>query len=210
MKNLRATSLPAFFSALFALSSTGCSLLFVNERPSPRPGTIGPPAGECTSSQVAPVLDTIFTGLEATRVVYAATADDSVYSNPNQPLSRGADVALGLGFTALFLGSSIYGYVATGSCRKYQRAGDHTPEHEWESGPADVNGGSQQPARVAPPTANLDAPSATEAGAAPSPAPAATAPDATAPDATDATAPATTDGEAVPTEPPAPPASGKP
>lgn len=208
MKNLRETSLPAVLTALFALSSTGCSLLFVNERPSPTPGTIGPPTGECTSSQVAPVLDTIFTGLEATRVVYAASADDSVYADPKQPLSRGADIGFGLGFTALFLGSAIYGYVATGSCRKYQKGGDQNSDHEWESEPVDVKGGAQPPARVTPPTADLDAPSTAEAGAAPTPAAAATAPDAT--DATDATAPNTTDGEVAPTPPSAPPASGKP
>jgi hypothetical protein len=205
MKNLRGTSLSAVLTALFALSSTGCSLLFVHERPSPRPGNIGPPTGQCTSSQVAPVLDTIFTGLEATRVVYAASADDSVYADPKQPLSRGADIGLGLGFTALFLGSAIYGYVATGSCRKYQQGGDQTSDHEWESEPVDVKGGSRPPAHVAPPTADLDAPSTAEAEAAPTPAAAATAPD-----AADATAPDTTDGEAAPTPPSAPPASGKP
>jgi hypothetical protein len=206
MKNLRETSLPAALAALFALSSTGCSLLFVNERPSPRSGTIGPRAGKCTSSQVAPVLDTIFTGLEATRVVYAASADDSVYRNPNQPLSRGADLALGLGFTALFLGSSIYGYVATGNCRKHERNSDDTSEHEWESEPAGVKGGSQQPARVAPP-AKLDAPSSAEAEAEAAPRPAAATP---AIDATAPTAPDTTDAEAAPIPALAPPAGGKP
>jgi hypothetical protein len=205
MKNVRGTSLSAVLTALFALSSTGCSLLFVHERPSPRPGNIGPPPGECTSSQVAPVLDTIFTGLEATREVYAASADDSVYADPKQPLSRGADIGFGLGFTALFLGSAIYGYAATGSCRKHQKGGDQTSDHEWESEPVDVKSRSQPPAHVAPPTADLDAPSTAEAGAAPTPAAAATAPD-----ATEATAPDTTDGEAAPTPPSAPPASGKP
>ena len=202
MKTLRETSLPAVLAALFALSSTGCSLLFVNERPSPRPGSLAPAAAKCTSSQVAPVLDTIFTGLEATRTVYAASADDSVYKNPNQPLSRGTDVALGLGFTALFLGSSLYGYVATRNCRKYEENSDDTSEHEWESEPAGVKSRSQQPARVAPP-AKIDAPSSAEA--APSPAAATTAPDATAP-----TAPDTTDAEAAPIPAPAPPAGGKP
>jgi hypothetical protein len=207
MKNLRETSLSAALAALFALSSTGCSLLFVNERPSPRPGSLAPAAAKCTSSQVAPVLDTIFAGLEAARTVYAASADDSVYENPNQPLSRGTDVALGLGFTALFLGSSLYGYVATRNCRKYEKDSDDTSEHEWESEPAGVKRGSQQPARVAPP-AKLDAPSSAEAEAeaeaAPSPAAATTAPDATAP-----TAPDTTDAEVAPIPAPAPPAGGK-
>jgi len=205
MKNLTETSLAAALGALVALSSTGCSLLFVNEPPSPRPGSLAPAAAECTSSQVAPVLDTIFTGLEATRVVYAASADDSVYKNPNQPLSRGTDVALGLGFTALFLGSSLYGYAATRNCRKYQKDSDHTSEEEWGSGPAEVKGGSQRPGGVAPPTATFDAPSAAEGGTAPSPAAAATAPDATAP-----TVPDTTGAEAAPTPPPAPPPSGEP
>ena len=198
MKILRPTSLRAFFSALLALSNTGCSLLFVNERPSPRPGSLAPAAAKCTSSQVAPVLDTIFTGLEVARVLYAASADDSVYKNPNQPLSRGTDIALGLGFTALFLGSSLYGFTATRSCRKYQEDNDENSEHEWESEPAGVKRGS--PARVAPPRATLDAPSAPEA--APSPAAATTAPDTTdATNSTDATTPDTTEGEAAPTPP---------
>lgn len=148
-----------------ALSSTGCSFLFVTPPSSPEPGTISTGGEKCTTSKVAPVLDTIFTGLEAARIVYAAAAPDSVYSDPKQPLSRGADIALGVGFAALFLGSAVYGYVNTAKCSELRKPGAATVHREadrdndWSKPPEATEkwGGDQS---AAPPAPATEAPSA--------------------------------------------------
>jgi hypothetical protein len=69
---------------------------------------------ECTTSKVAPVLDTVFAGLEVARTGYALSQTEADYQG--QPLSRGADIGLGAAFVALFASSAIYGYLKTGSC----------------------------------------------------------------------------------------------
>lgn len=101
--------------ASMAVSSAGCSLIFVKPPPRVDAGTIDTGTRRCTTSKVAPVLDTLFTGLEGARIVYAATASDSVYKD-SQPFGRSTDIALGAAFAALFLSSAIYGYVSTAKC----------------------------------------------------------------------------------------------
>jgi hypothetical protein len=98
------------------LASSGCSFTFVH--PPSSSGSAAGPRRACTSSKLAPVLDTIFTGAQVVRTAYALSASDSVYDDPTQPLSRGADVGLGVGFAALFLSSAVYGYVNTSECSK--------------------------------------------------------------------------------------------
>ncbi|HET7545242.1 MAG TPA: hypothetical protein VFK05_35495 [Polyangiaceae bacterium] len=104
----------------------GCSFLFVQRPKSAEP--TAPEAqyapSECTSSKVAPAFDTVFAGLEAARTVYAATAPSSVYEGA--PISRGADIAFGLGFLALFGASAIYGYSVTSACARLH---GHHPAH---------------------------------------------------------------------------------
>ena len=123
-------------AGLLAFASSGCSLLFI-KGPSDtshsqfRPGS----SVKCTSSKVAPALDTVFAGLEVLRTGLAAGADDSVYNNPNQPLSREADIALGIGFASLFLGSAIYGYATTAACSKRKQA--NAPDVQEPENPGD-------------------------------------------------------------------------
>src|SRR3954464_7520626 len=108
--------------AAFALliSTPGCSFIFVTPPSSSADGNVAStsPAGECTTSRLAPGLDSAFGALEVVRTGVALAADDSVYSDPKQPLSRGADIALGLGLTALFVGSAIYGFANTSRCSR--------------------------------------------------------------------------------------------
>ena len=102
--------------AAFALllSAPGCSFIFV-QPPSSGDGRItSSRARECTSSRLAPAIDSALGAFQVVRTGVAVAADDSVYSD--KPLSRGADIGLGLGFTALFVGSAIYGFVNTGRC----------------------------------------------------------------------------------------------
>jgi hypothetical protein len=71
----------------------------------------------CTTSRLAPIIDTLLTAYEATGTVYALLATDSAYRS--RPLSRQTDAALGAGFGALFLASAVYGYVMTERCSRY-------------------------------------------------------------------------------------------
>jgi len=94
-----------------ALVTSGCSLFFVTP-------AAPPSRRECTSSRVAPVFDSVLGGYEVFRTGYAIFAPDEVYEELGVP--READIALGTGLTALFVGSAIYGYVKTAECEIYE------------------------------------------------------------------------------------------
>jgi hypothetical protein len=96
---------------LLALINNGCSFLFVTP-PAP------PSRRECTSSRLAPVVDSLAAGYQTFRTVHAVTAPDSVYQQLGVP--READIAVGAGLTAVFLGSAIYGYVNTAECEYWE------------------------------------------------------------------------------------------
>ena len=124
----------------------GCSFLFVT---SPKHVESTPAAAytpvECTSSKVAPAVDTVLAGLEVARTVYAATADKSVYEGA--PISRGADIAFGLGFLALFGASAIWGYSVTSEC---SRLHNHSPAHSAPPPEADEHGDPNDVSRPRP------------------------------------------------------------
>src|SRR5258708_32716730 len=90
-----------------ALANSGSSLLFMD----------APPANhtklnyfDCTSSMTAPVLDTIWAGLNG---IGAATA-----SGPNSS----STVAVGLGWLAISGAAAIYGFPTPGACRHAKAA----------------------------------------------------------------------------------------
>jgi hypothetical protein len=76
-------------------------------------------AARCTSSKAAPVLDSVFTGLELVRTGLAVSKKEADYDGA--PISRTADVAFGAAFSALFLSSAIYGFVKTNQCSKLRQ-----------------------------------------------------------------------------------------
>ena len=106
----RSFAMATLISACTA-ANTGCSLLFVKGPPS-EPSHARPVA--CTTSRVAPVLDSVFGGLEVARMGLDLAASDQTFQGA--PISRGADIAIGATLATLFLGSAIYGYSATGAC----------------------------------------------------------------------------------------------
>jgi hypothetical protein len=99
-----------------SVSSAGCSFVFVTPAPAHVSQPSARPNADCTSSRVAPVLDGILTGYELVRVGYAAQASDGDYSD--LPVNRSTDLALGAGFAALFLTSTIYGILNTSACQR--------------------------------------------------------------------------------------------
>lgn len=120
MKQTPSPLLRAAVSLLLLSTTAGCSFIFV--RTPPNDGRISSRvrSGDCTSSKLAPGFDTAFGALQLVRTGMAAGAADSVYERPGAPLSREADIALGASFTALFVGSAIYGFINTSQCSRLQ------------------------------------------------------------------------------------------
>ena len=78
---------------VLAFAASGCSFVFVTP-------AAPPSKRECTSSRLAPVLDTVFAGYEAVRTGYAIFRPNDVYEELGVP--READIAVGAGLTAVF------------------------------------------------------------------------------------------------------------
>jgi len=108
--------------------SSGCSVSFMNSAPADAARGHARPHFDCTSSYAAPIVDSALATYQLVGVGYAATLDDSAYDN--YPISRRADMAIGAGFAALFVGSAVYGYLSAAHCRRIKRGpprGDYLP-----------------------------------------------------------------------------------
>jgi hypothetical protein len=161
-----------FALATLLVTSPGCSFLFVRTAPSPDGGIVSrSQPGECTSSRLAPGFDTGIGAFQLVRTGMAVAADDSVYDDPDQLLSREADIAIGASLAALFVGSAVYGFVHTGRCSALRAATDEpAPDESKEK----WNGTNARP-EAAPATPAAPAASA-PVEALPTPAPADAAP----------------------------------
>jgi hypothetical protein len=176
-------------------ASPGCSFIFVHPPRSTGRVTQHTSSGGCTKSKLAPAVDTAVGAFQVVRTGMALAADDSVYQDPNQPLSREVDITLGVGLTALFVGSAIYGFVNTSECKRRSGGDDvesaeteqerggprsgRTPPETWGPSPATVRPTATAPtaASAAPPapdagTESPDAPSDDALGSDASPEPA--------------------------------------
>jgi hypothetical protein len=104
--------------ALLLLCS-GCSVTFMT--PPPPGGAAGRarPQVDCSSSYAWPIVDTALVAYQITGVAIAAARDDSDYER--YPISRKTDMALGVGFAAVYAASATYGYVSASRCRRVQR-----------------------------------------------------------------------------------------
>jgi hypothetical protein len=115
----------------------GCSFVFLEAAP-PAPAT--PEEARrpvhCTTSVAAPVIDTVLAGFEVVRTGVALGAGEHAYDD--YPVSRGADVGVGLALTALFTASAIYGFVGTHACddaRTAQRAAVAQEQEDYRRPP---------------------------------------------------------------------------
>jgi hypothetical protein len=133
----------------------GCSFLFVSPPPS-NAGYAGSVRAiepvRCTSSKAGPVVDTVIAGLEAVRTGVALAADDSAYKD--FPISRGADIGLGIGLFSLFAASAAYGYVVTGNCVDANGGARYARPKYYRTESQDSESDSDSP--PAPPPASLD------------------------------------------------------
>lgn len=108
---------------LFALN--GCSILLVKPRHG-SPSNRGP-SSACTVNYLAPVIDSLLVIPPVYRAANALDKSDADYQGATIP--RAADLGLGLGLTALFAASALYGYLAVSDCRDgYRKLGQPLPE----------------------------------------------------------------------------------
>ena len=110
----------ALMLLVYCFSTTGCSLLFTK---GPQP-EVKPPA-PCTTSNVAPALDTTAAILTAAVMVTALTATGSCSTtgwdfwctNSSDAAGIWATVGISAALTALFTTSAVIGFNQTASCR---------------------------------------------------------------------------------------------
>lgn len=102
---LRCSAAPVLASTLSA-----CSFLFTT-KPKPRAPDSPPGPVECTSSRVAPAIDSSVVLGEAIFIAAALARDDGAY--PNRTLY----IAGSVGVAAVFLASALYGYDVTHKCQ---------------------------------------------------------------------------------------------
>jgi hypothetical protein len=162
---------------LLGLASSGCSFIFVTPPPA-HAEQASQPYADCSTSRAAPVIDGIIAGYQVVRTIYATQAPDSSYQGA--PISRGADIGLGLGFAGLFLASTIYGTMETSECRDFKaRTGEHDLNEERErSTPKPVT--PPAPAVLRWGAASADSAAPASSAVAPAPAASPAAPPATA------------------------------
>lgn len=108
---------------LSAASGSGCSLTFMTPPPVSMPGRARPHV-DCTTSYLAPVLDSAAAAYQLAGVAYVSTLDEARFRE--YPISKQADMAIGGALAAAFVGSAIYGYVSASRCRRVRSgpAGD--------------------------------------------------------------------------------------
>jgi hypothetical protein len=97
----------------------GCSATLMTPVPADAARGQARPHVDCTSSYAAPIVDSVLGSYQLLGVGYAATRDDRDYAR--YPISRRADMAIGAGFAALFIGSAVYGYVSATRCRRVKQ-----------------------------------------------------------------------------------------
>jgi len=105
-------------AVLVALSVTagGCSFVFVQPPKDDYPSRENT---NCTTSPVAPVVDTVFTVTNLLSAFYVANEDNVT--------NKGPAVGVGLSVAAIWLASAIYGYYNTSRCADLTRDDDVAP-----------------------------------------------------------------------------------
>jgi hypothetical protein len=134
-----------------ALPLAGCSFLFM------RPArTISVPNQSCTQSVAAPVVDGVVTLLRLAGVAYALSLPDSAYAG--LPISKEADVAIGLSVATLYGASGIYGVVNASECRALHAHDDANPFDRARDQRLFLHEDDLKPAPMPPPAARPSGP----------------------------------------------------
>jgi hypothetical protein len=104
---------PLTLGLVALLSTSGCSWIFVQ----PLPPDHGDDYRPCTSSRVAPVVDTILTLTNLASALYVASE--------NNVTNKDAAVTLGIGVGILWALSAGYGYSHTAECEEAHELDEH-------------------------------------------------------------------------------------
>jgi len=102
---------------VMVMALSGCSFVFVK---GPPPNHEQLPYFDCTESRAVPVLDTVFTLLQAANLLLAASTTDQEWADNfdgNPPFERSSAVPLYVVLAALGAGGMYYGFKNTGECR---------------------------------------------------------------------------------------------
>ena len=120
--------------AALVLSTSGCSFLFTKKPPSTDPDKIPvTQSTRCTSSVVAPVVDTLVGAFQVGRTAYAISRDSSDYDGAQ--ITKEMDIGFGVTLASVYLSSAIYGYVITSNCRALRARMQGFPDRRPEADP---------------------------------------------------------------------------
>lgn len=156
-----------------ACLSCGCSFLFVTKPPANLERL--PPSApvECTTSRAAPLIDTAIAAFQVYRTATALNAKEWDYRDA--PISRDADIGFGVGLTALFAVSAVYGLAMTARCdvakEEHGRAEADVERGESHRGAAPTFTDVPRPVEPAPPVAPTPAAPPPATPVAPTPTP---------------------------------------
>ncbi|MEO8701455.1 MAG: hypothetical protein ABI867_15520, partial [Kofleriaceae bacterium] len=109
---------PSIPIALLSIVATsGCSLAFVSGPPKNHQQL---PYFNCTTSNVVPILDTVFTVLELANLGLAASSTDAEWDDRfggDAPISRKGSIPLYAGLAAIGAAGMYVGYTRSSACR---------------------------------------------------------------------------------------------
>ncbi len=77
------------------------------------------PHVDCTTSYLAPIVDSAVTVYQLASVAYVSTLDDSRFAR--YPITRKEDMAVGGVFATAWAGSAVYGFVSAAHCRRIKQ-----------------------------------------------------------------------------------------
>ncbi|AKU95368.1 hypothetical protein AKJ09_02032 [Labilithrix luteola] len=116
---MRSLAVTTLVCAVCGVLSSGCSFLFVKGPPDNVEKLPAKAPVECTTSQLAPVVDVLVTTFQVVRTIHTASPKSDYR---NFPISRRTDMAFGIGFSAAFGLSAIYGFAKTDACEDAKAA----------------------------------------------------------------------------------------
>lgn len=105
-----------------SVACAGCSFVAVRPPPSRAAESVREPASSparCTTSPVAPIVDSAIAGFQIVRTAIAVDTDPAEYGG--SVINRDVDIAIGVTAASAFLASAIYGSITVSNCRAYRK-----------------------------------------------------------------------------------------
>ena len=114
-------------ACLCALMLSSCSFVFVSGPPELGPPGAAVPPASCTTSNAAPVVDSVLAGIQGLGAIGAFTSDE-VDDDIRVPLGAG-ELVIG----ALFLASAVVGTNRIAACQEYRVAAEEANQSGYAS-----------------------------------------------------------------------------